>query len=109
MAIFPGRSHTILDNPSITTITEQTHFLGRNFLSRFFGPSTSRNEVQLDEIIDLNRDVDIFRQNSLRLLNPRTLYNVGHFSCAVGLYIHNHKVMLEIKDSKFITIDLVSQ
>ena len=110
MAIFPGRSRTITDNSNITTIKEQTKFTGKNFLNRIFNTSTSQHKyVQLDEIIDLEKDVDFFRQNSLKLLNPKILYNVGKFSFNEGLYIHNREVMLEVKDSEFVTIDLVSQ
>ena len=110
MAIFSGRSRILVENPNITTITEQTRITGRNFLNRILHSSSSQEtKVQLGQIIDLDRDVDTFRQNALRILNPRILYNVEKFSFGTGLNVHNREVMLEVKDSEFITIDLVSQ
>ena len=66
MAVFSGLSRTIAENPSITTIKEQTKFTGKFFLNKIFNPSTPHNKyVQLDEIIDLEKDVDFFRHNAL--------------------------------------------
>jgi len=40
-------------------------------------PSSSH---QLDELIDVDRDIEIFKQNKLKMLNPQVLYNTGFFS-----------------------------
>ena len=66
MTLFPGRSQTISqtirETPSTTTVNKRTSFTWTNFLSRFLtSRTTGDTEVELDEIIDLDRDVNIFQ------------------------------------------------
>ena len=52
--------------------------ISNNFLSRILNRKTKEeNNQQLDEIIDTDRDIQIFQQNQLNLLNPKVLYNTN--------------------------------
>ena len=69
-------------------------------------PSSSH---QLDELIDVDRDIEIFKQNKLKLLNPQVLYNTGFFSSTAHLYRHYREEQLSVSEDDSENINLISK
>ena len=67
MDIFPTRSREERPRPSYSQ-----NMISNNFLSRILNKKTKEeNNQQLEEIIDADKDTQIFQQNQLNLLNPK--------------------------------------
>ena len=57
----------------------------QGILGRIFGCNKNRNkELESEEAIDVDRDIETFNK-SIKLLNPRMLYQVGRFQNRTGL------------------------
>ena len=83
--------------------------IGNNFLSRILSRRTpEENNQQLSEVIDVDRDIQIFQQNQLKLLNPKTLYNIGQFSRTTQLYRHYREEQLSAIGTKVTTTNLIN-
>ena len=63
---FSGPSRTLIENTEVET----------NILNRLIS-RRNNNTIHLEEEIYINRDLEIYRNNEINLLNPRRLYNVG--------------------------------
>lgn len=73
MNLFPSRTRTTEERPRISFSDNR---IGNNMLSRIITRRRQEENQQLDEIIDIDNDIQIFQQNQLRLLNPRTLLSL---------------------------------
>ena len=80
--------------------------LGNNMISRLMNNNSRQNiGQQLDEVIGVDKDIQIFQQNSLRLLNPKVLYSAGIFSQKAQLYKHyREEQMCVIKNSHHLSL-----
>jgi hypothetical protein len=77
MALFPGRSRTIVENPRISRDAAESCHRSRSFLDKILNRKKKNDELQLDEVREIDRDIEIFRNKHLDLLNPRVLYKTG--------------------------------
>jgi len=82
--------------------------IGNNMLARILTRKRQDDNQKLDEIIDIDKDIQIFQQNQLRLLNPKILYNTGYFSNNSQLYRHYREEQLSAIGSKVATLNLVN-
>lgn len=79
---FSGQSHTIQQGRNSTSnineiITSDT-FLHRMLNSRRgSGSNSSQNIIQLEEEIDVDRNLEIYNNHSFDILQPRVLYQAG--------------------------------
>ena len=70
-------------------------------MSRILNRKTKEeNNQQLDEIIDTDKDIQIFQQNQLNLLNPKVLYNTNSKS---QLYRHYREEQLSVLGNFFVS------
>ena len=60
---FSGPSRTIIEN--------------NNILNRIRSSNGRNRNHNLEELIDVNIDLEIYRNQQINLLNPRTLYRTG--------------------------------
>lgn len=70
--------------------------------------NTNRNtQTHLEEIVDLDRDLEIYRNNDIILLNPWQLYQVGFLRSNTRLFRSSREeslsVTIEAKTLKLIT------
>ena len=67
---------------------------------------TASTSQQLDEVIDVDKDIQIFQQNKLNLLNPKVLYSAGLFSQKALLYRHyrEEQICVTGDDQKYLTL-----
>lgn len=70
-------------------------------------PNAEQNQ-ELNEIIDVDKDLQIFQQHQLKLLNPKTLYNAGYFSTDNQLYRHYREEQISAIGEDFKILDLVN-
>lgn len=84
--------------------------LGNNMLARIMhNSSRPSSSHQLDKLIDVDRDIEIFKQNKLKLLNPQVLYNTGFFSSTAHLYMHYREEQLSVSENDSESINLISK
>lgn len=63
--------------------------LGNNLIARIFSKKDrGEDNNQLSEIVDIDKDLQTFKQNQLKLLNPKVLYNSTYFSRNDALHRH---------------------
>ena len=67
----PSTSRTTRDH----SVNEQGNIRGQSFLARMFNRGTPNNTKRaLEEIIDINRDEELFNNYQISMLNPEILY-----------------------------------
>jgi ribonuclease HI len=105
-----GRSRTIQEARSSTSNIQDTitsdSFLNR-IIRRGSGCTSSQQIVQLEEEIDLNRNINLYNQHQLDILNPRILYQTGVLNVNTTLIRSTREESLRVVD-KMVTIDLFS-
>ena len=50
----------------------------------------------LEEVIDVDRDLERYQKNTLRSLRPQQLYHIGIFECRGGLYRISREIELSV-------------
>lgn len=56
---------------------------GTSILDRIRRPREER-QINFEEVLDINNDLKIYRNNEINLLNPRRLYQVGRIKSFLG-------------------------
>lgn len=75
-------------------------------MSRILNRKTKeKNNQQLEEIIDTDKDIQIFQQNQLNLLNPKVLYNTNSKS---QLYRHYREEQLSVLGKNSVSLPLIN-
>jgi len=105
MDLFSNRNRSSLESQRASFSQDR---LGNNMLARLM-KSSRPSSHQLDEIIDVDRDIEIFKQNKLKLLNPQVLYNTGLFSSTTHLYRHYREEQLSVSENDSESINLISK
>ena len=83
MIPFTGISRTITETSRIVrdNPTRQETAIGGGILHRIASRHRQENNIeQLEEIIDIDRDIKIYNNSNIDLLNPRILYRVGRLN-----------------------------
>lgn len=58
---------------SKTTTEESSRTAERNFLDKLVGRKSCSDITTLEEIVDIDRDLEIYNNQEINLLNPKTL------------------------------------
>jgi len=106
MALFPGRSRTIVENPRISRDAAESSHRSRSFLDKILNRK-KKNDVQLDEVREIDRDIEIFRNKHLDLLNPRVLYKTGQWTFRTGFFRHYREVKVGCSKDESINLNLI--
>ncbi|KAG5579129.1 hypothetical protein H5410_049756 [Solanum commersonii] len=64
---------------------------------------------ELNQVIDVDKDLRIFQQNQLNLLNPKILYDTGYFAKTNQLYRHYREEQISAIGKEIATMNLVNQ
>ena len=81
--------------------------LTNNVLSKIINKPRMTSRQQLEEVIDVDKEIQLFQQNKLKLLNARTLYNEEMFSRA-QLYRHYREEQMCVIRENSCSINLIS-
>ena len=107
---FLGRSRTLQEarnsTSNIQSIVTSDSFLNR-IIRRGSGSTSNQQIIQLEEEINLDRNIDLYNQHQLDILNPRVLYQTGFRNINTVLIRSSREESLRVID-KTITIDLFS-
>lgn len=103
---FSDPSWTLTDDRSNRT-NETNSISSLGWIDNVLRRSTN-TQTQLEEIIDLNRDIEIFSNNQLNTLNPREIYRTGVFTVITGLYRHHREQMFAVPDGNQQIINLMT-
>ena len=104
-----GRSRTLQEARNSTSNIQDT-ITSDNFLNKILNrrPGSSNQQiVQLEEEIDLDRNINLYNQHQLDILNPKTLYQTGMLNVNTVLIRSSREESLRVLD-KTVTIDLFS-
>ena len=105
-----GRSRTIQEARNSTSSIQDTitsdSFLNR-IIRRGSGSNSSSQTIHLEEEIDVDRNINLYNQHQLDILNPRILYQTGIFNINTTLIRSSREESLRVVD-KTVTIDLLS-
>ena len=107
---FLGRSRTLQESrnstSNIQSIVTSDSFLNR-IIRRGLGSTSNQQIIQLEEEINLDRNIDLYNQHQLDILNPRVLYQTGFRNINTVLIRSSREESLRVID-KTVTIDLFS-
>lgn len=83
--------------------------IGNNIITKILSKNHSKKETdqELNPIVDVDKDLQIFKQNQLKLLNPKTLYDTRYFSTNNHLYRHYREEQLSAIGDNITQINLV--
>ena len=93
----PSRSRPSFTQERLTT----------NMLSRIINRPKMNSRQQLELIVEVDKDIQLFQQNKLKLLSAKTLYNEGMFSMA-QLYKHYREEQLCVIGNDSASVNLIS-
>ncbi|KAG5595887.1 hypothetical protein H5410_037119 [Solanum commersonii] len=87
MDFLSGRRTTAEERPRVSF--SENH-IGNGLISRIFTKNRQDDKQiqELNQVIDVDKDLRIFQQNQLNLLNPKILYDTGYFAKTNQLYRH---------------------
>ena len=107
MDFLSGRRATVEERPRVSFSDNR---IGNNFISRILSRNKHEDKQiqELNQVIDVDNDLRIFKQNQLNLLNPKTLYNTGYFARNNQLYRHYREEQISVTGEEIVTIDLVN-
>jgi hypothetical protein len=74
---------------------------------RILNRRRDRYDLQSDEVIDIDRDVEIFSNNQLSLLNPRVLYKTGQWTFRTGFFRHYRDVKVGCGKNEAVNLNLI--
>ena len=107
MDFLSSQNHRLNRNNSLISSRPQND-IRNSLVSRILSRSKKPSEIQLDEVIDINRDIDIFRENSLQLLNPRKLYSSGLLTGNSQLYKHYRETQVSVcRSQDYTSLNLI--
>ncbi|PON45172.1 hypothetical protein PanWU01x14_261170 [Parasponia andersonii] len=107
---FTGGSRTINENSSETG---SSRIISRNTSSGTWldnimnRPSSSANSYRLEEVVDVDRDMQIFSDRQLNTLSPRTLYNQGRLSLGT-LFRHHREEAISLRTGRELRLNLIT-
>ena len=107
---FLGRSRTLQDTrnsiSNIQDIITADTFVNR-IIRRGLGANSNEQIIQLEEEIDLHRNINLYNQHQLDILNPRILYQTGMLNVNTILIRSSREESLRVVDNT-VTIHLFS-
>ncbi|GLT64484.1 hypothetical protein SLA2020_369750 [Shorea laevis] len=100
------RNRTVNGSPALDIGTRPN--MNSSFLDRLLFRRRRRGNYELEDIIDMDRDLTIFSEQQLSGMNPRTLYSVGSLTRSTSLFRHRREVSLSVPDGQIINLPLIS-
>lgn len=82
--------------------------ISNNLISRIFSRWTSEDN-ELSQVIEVDKDLQIFKHNQLKLLDPKILYNTKYFSKYNLLYRYYREEQISAIGENIVQLNLVNQ
>jgi len=107
MDFLSGRRTTTEERPRVSFSDNR---IGNNFISRILTRNKQEDKQiqELNEVIDIDKDLRIFQQNQLNLLNPKILYDTGYFARNNQLYRHYREEQISAIGKEIATMNLIN-
>ncbi|KAG5632774.1 hypothetical protein H5410_004491 [Solanum commersonii] len=102
-----GRRTTVEERPRVSFSDNQ---IGNSLISRILTRNKQEDKQiqELNQVIDIDKDLKIFQQNQLNLLNPKILYDTGYFARANKLYRHYREEQISAIEKEIASMNLVN-
>ncbi|MCF8704108.1 hypothetical protein L3055_11280, partial [Corynebacterium sp. MC-02] len=85
------------------------NIIGNSLITKIFSKKGRGEEnSQLSEIIDVDKDIQTFKQNQLKLLDPKILYKANIFSRTHLLYRHYREEQISALKDNIVNLNLVN-
>ena len=69
--------------------------------------STNNKSFNLEEVVNVNRDIQVLNQEALQLLSPKVLYKSKTWTKDTSLYKHTREDFLEVNDTNKAIVPLM--
>lgn len=91
------------------TISKENSRIGeKNFMDKLVGRKSCSDITTLEEIVDIDKDLEVYNNQEINLLNPRILYHVGRFKSGSSLLKINREEQILVTE-RAVNLQLVSK